>query len=216
MGWRAVVRRVPTRSLTVVGDLAQTGGAGGAGSWTQALEHHAPGKVHVEHLRVNYRTPAPIMAVAADVLARAEPGQEPPESVRAEGEAPRAVALEGPWQEALPGLVEEELAAIGEGRLALITADRLVEGVAMAVPGAARPAPGRDALSQEVVALTATEAKGLEFDSVIVVEPGAVLEQPRGANDLYVGVTRATRRLTVAHSDGLPSVLDRLRERAGV
>ena len=216
MAWRAVVRRVPTRSLTVVGDLAQTGGAGGAGSWTEALEHHAPGKVHVEHLRVNYRTPAPIMAVAADVLAQAEPGQEPPESVRTEGDAPRAVALKGPWEEDLPGLVEEELAAIGEGRLALITADRLVEGVARAVPAAARPAPGRDALSQEVVSLTATEAKGLEFDSVIVVEPGAVLEQPRGANDLYVGITRATRRLTVAHSGGLPPVLDRLREAARV
>lgn len=215
MGWRAVVRRVPTRSLTVVGDLAQTGGAGGAGSWTQALEHHAPGKVHVEHLRVNYRTPAPIMAVAADVLARAEPGQEPPESVRTEGDAPRAVTLEGLGEEGLSGLVEQELAAIGEGRLALITADRLVDEVAGAVSGAARPGPGRDALSREVVALTPTEAKGLEFDSVIVVEPGVVLEQPRGANDLYVAVTRATRRLTVAHAGDLPPVLDRLREGAG-
>ncbi|MBE2997672.1 AAA family ATPase [Nocardiopsis sp. HNM0947] len=216
MGWRAIVRRVPTRSLTVVGDLAQTGGAGGAGSWTEALEHHAPGKVHVEHLRVNYRTPAPIMAVAADVLAVAEPGQEPPESVRTEGDPPRAVAVDGPWEEGLPGLVEEERGAIGEGRVALVTADRLVEEVAAAVPGAARPAPGRDALSQEVVVLTATEAKGLEFDSVVVVAPEAVLEQPRGANDLYVAVTRATRRLTVAHSGDLPPVLARLRETAGV
>ncbi|WP_372339720.1 helicase, partial [Nocardiopsis sp. CC223A] len=79
MAWRTVMRRVPTRSLTVVGDLAQTGSAAGAASWTDALEPYAPGKVHVERLRVNYRTPAPIMAAAADVLRAAAPGEEPPE-----------------------------------------------------------------------------------------------------------------------------------------
>jgi DNA helicase IV len=213
MAWRTVMRRVPTRSLTVVGDVAQTGSAAGARSWLEALEPYAPGKVHVERLRVNYRTPEPIMAVAADVLRVAAPGEEVPESVREEGDPPRAVRLASLAE--LPALVAEEAAAIGEGRVAVVTADRHADAVAAALPGAARPgaaAPGRvrDPLEEAVVVLTATESKGLEFDAVVVVEPGAVLAQPRGGNDLYVAVTRATRRLVVAHTGDLPRVLGRL------
>ncbi|XKK38423.1 AAA family ATPase [Nocardiopsis sp. ARC36] len=209
MAWRTVMRRVPTRSLTVVGDVAQTGSAAGARSWTDVLEPYAPGKVHVERLLVNYRTPAPIMAVAADVLREAAPGEEVPESVREDGEPPRAVRLAS-LSEGLPGIVAEEAAAVGAGRVAVVTSDRRLAEVAEALPDAARPGPVRDALEESVVVLTATESKGLEFDSVVVVEPDTLLEQPRGANDLYVAVTRATRRLTVAHTSDLPEVLKRL------
>ncbi|MFD3684901.1 HelD family protein [Nocardiopsis sp. NPDC058631] len=211
MAWRTVMRRVPTRSLTVVGDVAQTGSAAGTRSWTDALEPYAPGKVHVERLLVNYRTPAPIMAVAADVLREAAPDEEVPDSVREEGDAPRAVRLSSLPGD-LPGIVAEEVAAIGEGRVAVLTSDRHLAEVVGALPGAARPGAGKDALEESVVVLTATESKGLEFDSVVVVEPDALLAQPRGANDLYVAVTRATRRLTVAHTAGLPGVLGRLEE----
>jgi hypothetical protein len=214
MAWRTVMRRVPTRSLTVVGDVAQTGSGSGARSWLEALEPYAPGKVHVERLRVNYRTPEPIMAVAADVLRVAAPGEEVPESVREEGDPPRAVRLAS-LDADLPALVAREAAAVGGGRVAVITADRHADAVAAALPGAARPeaaASGRarDPLEEPVVVLTATESKGLEFDAVVVVEPEAVLAQPRGGNDLYVAVTRATRRLAVAHTGELPRVLGRL------
>ncbi|WP_304454468.1 ATP-binding domain-containing protein [Nocardiopsis sp. YSL2] len=213
MAWRAVMRRVPTRSLTVVGDVAQTGSAAGARSWLDALEPFVGANLHVERLRVNYRTPAPIMLAAADVLRAAAPDEEVPESVREEGDPPRAVRLTGPLAASLPAVVAEELGAIGEGRVAVITADRDVAAVAAALPDAGRPyggGPGRDTLENPVVVVTATESKGLEFDSVVVVEPDHVWEQPRGANDLYVAVTRATRRLTVAHTRDLPGVLDRL------
>ena len=210
MAWRAVMRRVPTRSLTVVGDLAQTGSAWGARSWSEALGPYVRDGVHVERLVVNYRTPAPIMAVAAEVLREAAPDQEVPESVREEGDPPRAVRLSSVAED-LPRLVEEEVEAIGAGRLAVVTADRHVEEVASTLPKAARPAVGGrgvNALEETVVVLTATEAKGLEFDGVVVVEPDAVLAQPRGANDLYVAVTRATRRLTIAHTGPLPPLLE--------
>ncbi|WP_160051326.1 ATP-binding domain-containing protein [Nocardiopsis sp. FR26] len=219
MAWRTVMRRVPTRSLTVVGDVAQSGSAAGTRSWLTALEPYARGKVHVERLRVNYRTPAPIMEVAADVLRAAAPGEEPPESVREEGDPPRAVRLPS-LAEGLPALVAEEAAAIGEGRVAVVTADRDADAVARALPTAARAGSGgsgrgRDALREGVVVLTAAESKGLEFDAVVVVEPDALLAQPRGANDLYVALTRATRRLAVAHTGPLPEVLDRLAEGSG-
>jgi DNA helicase IV len=59
--------------------------------------------------------------------------------------------------------------------------------------------------------LTVRQAKGLEFDSVIVVQPDEIIaESPRGLSDLYVAVTRPTRRLLVLHTADLPKVLSAL------
>src|SRR5580700_8533153 len=93
MAWRMVMRRIPTRSLTVVGDVAQRGSAAGARSWAQMLDPCVRGRGHEEYLTVNYRTPAEIMAVAADVLASVAADEQPPESVREEGVPPRAVRI---------------------------------------------------------------------------------------------------------------------------
>src|SRR4030095_1119808 len=84
MAWRMLMRRSPSRSMTVVGDMAQTGAAWGPGSWAAALARSAAGRWRVEELTVNSRPPAEIMAVAADVLASMG-GGEPPRSVRDAG-----------------------------------------------------------------------------------------------------------------------------------
>jgi DNA helicase IV len=56
--------------------------------------------------------------------------------------------------------------------------------------------------------LTPDEAKGLEFDTVCVLEPAAIVaESARGVNDLYVALTRPTQRLTVLHAGDLPAGL---------
>ncbi|MFG1707391.1 HelD family protein [Nonomuraea sp. M3C6] len=204
MAWRMIMRRVPARSLTVVGDLAQTGSAAGARSWGEVLDPHLKGRWREERLLVNYRTPVEIMRVATDVLHAFAPGQEPPESVR-EGEAePRALRLP---VSALPALVEGELAEIGDGRVGVVTPDGLHAEVARLFPGGDLDAP--------VVVLTVGQAKGLEFDTVVVVDPaGIVAQSPMGGQDLYVAVTRATRRLTVVHEGDLPESLSRLTEKS--
>ncbi len=106
MAWRMVMRRIPTRSLTVVGDVAQRGSAAGARSWAEMLDPYVRGRWREELLTVNYRTPAEIMAVAADVLADVAPGERPPESVRDEGVPPRAVRglarVPESWRKNLP------------------------------------------------------------------------------------------------------------------
>ncbi|WP_341854942.1 hypothetical protein [Brachybacterium sp. GPGPB12] len=61
MSWRALMRRAPTKSFTVVGDVAQTSSAGGTDSWTAALSPYIQDRLQVEHLTVNYRTPRRIM-----------------------------------------------------------------------------------------------------------------------------------------------------------
>ena len=75
--------------------------------------------------------------------------------------------------------------------------------------GLARVPGGTGELTDGVVVLTPAGAKGLEFDSVLVVDPaGIVAEGVRGRHDLYVALTRATQRLGVVHSGRLPAELE--------
>ncbi|WP_067171532.1 HelD family protein [Microtetraspora niveoalba] len=215
MAWRMVMRRCPTRSMTVVGDIAQTGSAAGAASWGRVLDPYVKGRWREAALSVNYRTPAEIMAVAADVLALVGPGLKAPESVRETGERPWAARVPGPATGLVP-LVRREV--VPDGRLAVIVPHareaELGEALVAGVPGAVA-GPGPAALDAPVCVLTVADAKGLEFDSVIVVEPGEILrESPRGPSDLYVALTRATRRLGVIHSGPLPGALESLVPRA--
>jgi hypothetical protein len=198
--------------MTVVGDIAQTGTAAGAASWAGMLDPHAAGRWRVETLTVNYRTPTELMAVAADVLTLVGPSLRAPASVRETGVRPWARRLTGPDE--LAGVVAGQI--VPGGRLAVVVpaaeAERLGALITAGVPGAvAGPAAG--ALEAPVVVLTVTEAKGLEFDTVIVAEPAAILAgSARGAGDLYVALTRATGALGVVHTGDLPPVLSRCTE----
>jgi len=211
MAWRTIMRRVPTRSLTVVGDIAQRSSAVGARSWGEMLDRYVKGRWREQRLTVNYRTSAEIMEVAADVLRSVAPEQEPPESVRTGEIPPRALLTTGDdLPDALTGLVKSELAEIGDGRLAVITPDARHAEIATLLPEAASMAT-RDAPESPVTVLTVPQSKGLEFDAVVVVAPSEILDQsPMGGHDLYVAMTRATRRLTVVQEGALPNVLSRL------
>jgi DNA helicase IV len=204
MAWRMVMRRIPTRSLTVVGDLAQRGSAAGARSWAQMLDPYVKGRWREERLTVNYRTPAEIMAVAADVLASVAPGEQPPESVREEGASPRAVS----GLHRVAPVVDAELAEMGDGgRLAVIAPTSRIADLARTLPGAI-PGDQAESLDAPVALLTVGQAKGLEFDRVVLVDPAGILAQsPAGGHDLYVAITRATHRLTVIYDGALPAAL---------
>jgi DNA helicase IV len=217
MAWRMLLRRCPSRSMTVVGDVAQTGVPWGARSWSQTFDPLAPGRWRAEQLTVNYRTPAEIMEVAADVLAAVAPELRPPRSVREAGTAPWRRRLDGAG---LPEVIAAEAAAVGDGTLAvLVPAARLEELgrlLTAALPAAAA-GQGPSVLDAPIAVLPVAEAKGLEFDAVVVVDPAAILGgSPRGGNDLYVALTRATQRLGVVHGGDLPAVLSRLREQPGL
>ncbi|MGY1792749.1 HelD family protein [Geodermatophilus sp. SYSU D00525] len=212
MAWRLLVRRCPTRSMTVVGDVAQTGSLGGAQRWDAVLRPHVGDAFRLEELTVNYRTPAEVMAVAADVLAATGTGLRPPRSVRTGGPPP---AAEVTGESALAGRVAAVAADLAgrEGTTAVLVPPSRVAAVVAAL-GELRPdvqsGPGADSSLGPVV-LTPGEAKGLEFDSVVVADPQGVLDEGvRGLNDLYVALTRATQRLTVLSPGPLPAVLGRL------
>lgn len=186
MDWRVLMRRCPSRSFTVVGDLAQRRSAAGATSWAEMLEPYVPGRWLYRPLSTNYRTPAEIMSVAATLLAELAPGVTPPESVRATGVAPWSRRITADQMaSAIEDFIRDE--SVRDGTSVVIGPP--------GVPGTVSPA----------------DIKGLEFDAVLVVEPERILAAgPRGAAELYVALTRATQRLGVLHTGPLPSALSGL------
>ncbi len=215
MAWRMLMRRCPARSMTIVGDVAQTGDPAGTSSWERVLDRYQGDRWRLAPLTINYRTPAEIMTVAADVLAAIDPALELPRSVRESGTAPwRLEVAPGELADALAGATKRASARLGDGRLAVIVpAARLAElgqAISDVVPGSA--VGEQPELERPVVVLSVGQAKGLEFDSVLIADPAGILaESPRGLNDLYVALTRATQQLGVVHSGDLPTVLAGLR-----
>lgn len=183
MQWRVLMRRCPSRSFTIVGDLAQRRSVAGAESWNSMLEPYVPGRWVYRPLSVNYRTPAEIMSVAAALLADFAPGIQPPESVRDSGVQPWSRRVGGDdISTAIDEFVREESGR--DGTCVVIGPPD--------VPGAVTP----------------SQTKGLEFDAVLVVEPERILNDgPRGAAELYVALTRATQRLGVLHRESVPHAM---------
>jgi DNA helicase IV len=195
MAWRALMRRVPSRSMTLVGDVAQTSDLAGTTSWEDTLQPYVADRWRVSELTVNYRTPVEIMDVAAEVLADIDPDLRVPRSIRSTGVKPETLTVDDVGA-ALPGVVTRLIREVGDGRLAVLVADQDFDLARRSLPDAAA---GEDPdLTHQVVVLDVRQAKGLEFDAVVVVAPEHIVaESPRGRNDLYVALTRATQRLVI-------------------
>lgn len=179
MDWRALVRRCPTRSMTVVGDLAQCARPEAPESWAQALEPALAGRWGVVELDVSYRTPAEIIEVAARVLAATRPGLRAPRAIRSSG---RPVETQvGVDDVVTAAAVRARSWATAPGTTAVIAPDDLVAQL-------------RSVLAEvDAVVHTARSSKGLEFDRVVVVQPHRL----GGGGDLYVALTRASTALCV-------------------
>jgi hypothetical protein len=157
------------------------------------LDPVAAGRWRTARLTVNYRIPKPAMALAAALL---PPGAEPPVSVRDSGEAPWCARHGGD----LAGLVRREAELTGTGRVAVIAPPAQIAQTAAAL--GVNPGPDLDA---PVTVLTPELAKGLAFDSVVVVDPAGIEQaSPRGRADLYVALTRTTRRLGLVIAGDVP------------
>ena len=203
MMWRLLLRRCPTKSFTVVGDMAQATGAAASSSWQKALEPHVGDRWTRRDLTINYRTPSRVMEQATAMLEAAGFATTAPTSVR-EGEEPRAVIV-GDFS-AVAQIVSNEVESLGDGRLAVVAARADLPELAKAL--APWLAAEQDDLLARVVVLSGERAKGLEFDVVVVVEPDSIVaESGHGHRALFVALTRPTQRLVLAHSRELPAGL---------
>jgi len=193
----AISRRAIDGSLTMLGDVAQATGPVTYRQWEE-LEPYVWGQtptgsdpaVRIEELRHAYRVPAEIMDLALPLLDRIAPDVEPPIAYRQGGEPPKLVQVE---EDELMRIALSEAGAF-DGLLAIIAPRSLA-------------APVGDVFDEvSVPILTPRQAKGLEFDHVVVVEPALIAEEggEQGLRELYVALTRPTKTLVVVHSRPLP------------
>ncbi len=192
MECRAIARRVPFGSLTVLGDLAQATTPWAARAWAPLLGHLGRPDAHLVPLTTGFRMPAAVADLANRLLARLDVDVPPARSLRGDGELTLRPAGPSEVPQAVAQAVRQALAH--EGAVGVIAADTDLARLRPALPADPR------------VSLTpASLAKGLEYDHAIVVEPAAVAETgPRGPHLLYVALTRAVSRLEIVHSRELP------------
>ena len=203
MAWRCLLRRCPSRSMTVVGDLDQKRGHRRPNSWKQALGPAARAFSEEFVLSISYRTPRALTRIAQAVMAQhGTPVLYPMEAVR---DVPDCYQVSHTHNDTLKECVSQVVSTMeerldheegeGKGRICVIVPDAQAQLWHADESGAS-------ALDQRVSYLTAAGSKGLEFDSVVVVEPGAILAQ--GSGDLFVALTRATHDLHAVTTTQLP------------
>ncbi len=209
MQWRLLLRRGPLRSFTIVGDIAQAASASASSTWKDALQPLLRGSAEadrwrLEELTVNYRTPSQISS-AAEAMAIAHGLPVTPSRAVRESEWPIAVVQD------VAGALRRERELGAGGTVAVIVPDAQLAELADSLGAEFGSAIGLGprGLTSEVALLTAQDAKGLEFDAVIVVDPVTmVAASERGAAALYVSMTRATQRLTLVATGALPPGLE--------
>ena len=193
-----ISRRAVDGSLTILGDVAQATGPVVYRAWGE-LEPYLPdeAEVTVEELRHAYRVPAEIMELALPLLDLIAPDVEPPIAYRQGGAPPRLVRADE----------DRLLAAALHEAAALVELDGLLAVIAPRSLAAETPI-GEAFDETSVPVLTPRQAKGLEFDHVVVVEPAAIAEDgEQGLRELYVALTRPTKTLVVVHARPLPEGL---------
>src|SRR5919201_1790448 len=197
MRLRMIARRA-AGTFTILGDIAQATGPIPYDRWEELLPHLPGGeRAEIEELRHAYRVPREIMELSLPLLERIAPDVEPPLAYRVGADPPRVVEAEEPLRAAYE---EAARLATDEGLLAVIA------------PASLRGEDGEGSLFDEtrMAVLTPREAKGMEFDNVIVVEPAQVVEEAtggQGLRELYVALTRPTKRLVLVLSRPLPKEL---------
>ncbi|WP_245637416.1 HelD family protein [Actinomyces vulturis] len=218
MGWRALVRRCPVRSMTIVGDLSQFSGPVAPSSWREALSAVASDSTPMrrEVLTVCYRTPSTIMEAAESMMQAL--GAPPAYPVRSVRDLPQCLALTtfdaADDPDALRSVIRDELTRLdslagnNQGRLAVITSQMppvAAELLQDSVLAEAMESEDGDLLRARLAVMTPTLSKGLEFDSVVLINPMEIARLSPG--DAYVAMTRSTQRLHVISDEPVPGVI---------
>lgn len=220
MDWRMLIRRCPSRSFTIVGDVAQTSALGGTRRWSKSM-NRLFGESHwdLNELTINYRNPQEVSELASRFaeeeglyISTVNAVRTIPDSVSRNVVPDMSSLLETTAEQAAQ-LAEQFVSADGTGRIAVICPDNLIAPVRDAVRRKLAvildPAEYARLIEQpewdEQISVCGTETvKGLEFDAVVVVEPGLIKDDAPSrlvaASDLYVAMTRPTQKLVIVRT----------------
>jgi DNA helicase IV len=193
MQWRMLGRRGRYASWTIVGDPAQSAWPDAAEAERAREEALRDKDQHRFRLSTNYRNSAEIYDLAAQVARVAVPDPDLPEAVRRTGVDPLHHHVDA-----------AELADSTRAEVVRLRTE--VDGTIGVVAPVARHAEVdgwlADETDQRVRVLEPLDTKGLEFDAIVVVQPGEIAaESSTGMRTLYVVLTRATQRLVTVSTD---------------
>ncbi|CAB4879821.1 MAG: AAA family ATPase [Actinobacteria bacterium] len=192
MAWHCIARRSSRRSMTIVGDLQQTTHPAGAKDWDEALSD-VSGAIHLHTLTVTYRITKQTAATAIDLLTDAGGHAPNLQPIRDGAPTERFDSAEADLATRVESFVGH-----GDGRACVILPDDSYARLARALTSASTEfGTGDTALDAPIAVLTARDTKGLEFDTVIVVDPKTIAGQAARGSDVYVACTRATKRLAL-------------------
>ena len=220
MDWRMLMRRCPSRSFTIVGDVAQTAALGGTRSWPDTMNRlFGTENWDLNELTIDYRNPQEVSSLACDFASRqglyistVHAVRAVPDSVRRLVAGSRPALFDAVGAEAAE-LAKRFISQDGTGRVAVITPRALLEPVRQSVHAALTRELGehemrrldeQDSWDSQIVVCDTESVKGLEYDAVIVTEPAAIdQESPSrltSAADLYVAMTRPTQQLVIVRT----------------
>ena len=212
MQWRLLQRRGPQKSFTIVGDVAQASAAAGATTWHEALASFGRDNWRLEELTVNYRTPAQIAAVAESMAIAHGLAITRSSAVR-DSEWPVAVHRTADAAATLLDVLTADRALDPTGTIAVIASASQIEQLFSTLSPSLgdSAARGPAGLVRPIAFMTPADAKGLEFDTAVVVEPALIVSEiDRGAAALYVSLTRPTQRLHLVTTGELPEGIEPL------
>jgi len=199
MQLRMLARRCPSRSMTVLGDLAQATSPWAARSWSEVAGSLGLEDPDIQSLTVGYRVPVEVIDEANQLLAQIDVDVPETRSVRSVGTPPQHDELD--HDDLTSELVSRLRASMFEDHsTGVVVPEELYEQVRIAlIEGNIKfgEASRRD-LVHRITLVSFDLVKGLEFDHVIVVDGGVL---SRGLQvDLrlrYVAITRAVQELSI-------------------
>lgn len=221
MDWRMLMRRCPSRSFTIVGDVAQTSALGGTRRWERTLNRlFGEGKWDMDELTINYRNPKEVSDLAAGFasneglyISTTNAVRSLPDSVERHVVDNKDALLTATANQAVR-LANQFVSADSTGRVAVICPDNMIESVRHTVrhrlsslldPAEFQRLSDQPDWDQQISVCGTEQVKGLEYDGVIVVEPGLICEDAPSrlvaAADLYVALTRPTQRLVIVRTN---------------
>ena len=221
MDWRMLIRRCPSRSFTIVGDVAQTSALGGTRSWRRMMDPlFGPHNWQLNELTINYRNPKEVSQLACDFAATeglyistVNAVRGVPDSVKRLTLADDSLIADAVAQQTVD-LVRAFVSSDGTGRVAIIAPDDMVKPLRRRVYEQLRETltakefdrlDAQSSWDEQVTVCSTQMVKGLEYDAVMVVQPGSIEENAPSrivaAADLYVAMTRPTQRLLIVRTN---------------
>ena len=220
MDWRMLIRRCPSRSFTIVGDVAQTSALGGTRRWDRTMNRlFGERRWDLNELTINYRNPQEVSDLASDFAQKAGLYISTVNAVRTIPDAVRRIIVDGESDTIATAashvaqLAKQFVDADGTGRVAVIAPSHMLDPLRSTIFSTLPGTLGQhetNRLSEQhewdaQISVGSTESvKGLEFDAVVVVQPGRIEQDAPSrlvaASDLYVAMTRPTQRLVIVRT----------------